>query len=463
MIKKISFLKSTVLYFVGVFGSKVVLFILLPLYSFYLSKEELGEFDLILVSVTLFTPLVTIQLADSVYRHLLDTTNISTQKIIISTALKVILIGLVIFTILLKLLNFFFEYNGYLAFILVLFSSCFYVFFQQVIRGLGHNKWYAIMGLVNTILTISLSAIFVIVLDKSVAGILIAFFISQMASVFLILYFKKLYKFTSLNRFDKQIAKKLIKYSWPLLPNSISWWLIDLGNRYIILFFLNEEYNGIYAISARYAGIITLFNSIFLLTWQDYAISDIDSNTNNSVENASKMFNKFMVFELTAIIVLSSMASYIVEFTTDAQFHEASNYLPILLLSAGASSFCAFYGALYLKAKDTFKVFTSTIIGGIVNVVFSVLFINNLGLYSVAIGSLIGFSTTLIIRSNHYKLNINYKIFTFCLLFYCLVLLFRYFVNLDNFYSVLVVILCVILFLVLNRKQLILLKGKILS
>ncbi len=458
MAQRISFLSSTLAYSLGIFGSKVVLFALVPIYSFFLNKDELGEYDLVLISITLLTPLITIQLADAVYRHMLTEEERDAKKIIVSSGLKVVLMGYGAFLVLALGINFFFEYESILEFLLLQLSSCLFIFFQQLTRGLGKNKLYAYMGLLSAVFVIAFSAIYLIYFESGIKGILLALFFAQSLAVILVVLFGRIYQYIGLGTYSKVMAKELISYSWPLLPNAISWWLIDLGNRFIILFFLSEAFNGIYAIAARYAGIIALFNSIFILTWQDYTISDKEEEA-QSTENASKIFNQFMVFELSAIIVLTSIAKYIIFYTTDEKFHEASNYLPILFLSAGFSAFCAYYGAFYLKNKNTIGVFITTIAGGVVNVIISMSFIKFFGLYAVAIGSLCGFATTLVMRMNHFKIRINYKMLGICLVVYFFVLYIQY---LDFLYlSLGIMFFSVILFLFLNKNLFLFLKSKI--
>lgn len=225
---------------------------------------------------------------------------------------------------------------------------------------------------------------------------------------------------------NKQILLNLLKYSWPLLPNAISWWLIDLGNRFIILIYLNEAYNGIYAVSARLAGIIALINSVFILSWQDYAISQLKNDT-DLISQGSVIFKKYLTLELTAVIFLTSISNYIVRFTTNNEYAEAANYLPLLLFSAALSAFCAFFGALYLREKNTVGVFTTTLVGGLVNIILSILLIKPIGLFGVAIGSIFGFLTTLVIRYSIFKIRLDvFRIIAF-LLFYGLVLIVQYY------------------------------------
>ena len=458
MEKASKFLKSTVFYSIGVLGSKVVFFALVPIYSFFLNTDELGEYDLILISITLLTPLITIQLSDAVYRFLLQKKDRKDKEKVISTGLLSILFGYLIFVFASLIINSFIQYQYFLEFILLQLTFCLYFFFQQVTRGLGTNKWYAFMGLINSFLVIILSVIFVGIFEMRIRGILLTLLASQFIAIVFAVFYGKIHYYLKVNSFDRKIAKSLIHYSWPLLPNAISWWLIDLGNRYIILFFLSEEFNGIYAIAARYAGIIAIFNSIFILTWQDYAISD-SKNKNSSKNSASKIFKYFMIFELSLIIVLTSLSKYIVELSTNEEFHTASNYLPILFLSAGFSAFCAYFGAFYLKQKRTLGVFTTTLIGGIVNIIISVLFIKEVGLYAPAIGSLIGFIVTFILRMNTFNLDINFKYLFLLLSIYILVLLMQY--SSYLFVSIPLIIMTIVFFTFINKKLFVSLISKV--
>lgn len=447
MLKINSFIKSSVFYSFGILGSKAVLFVIVPFLSFYLEQSQLGQYDLILVSITFLTPLITIQISDGVYRFLLEVEEEKTHKKIVSTALGVLLLCYAIFAIIASVLNLWIDYAYFYEFIILQLTSCLYVFTQQLFRGLKNNKWYGIMGAINTLLILSLTVLFIVVLQQGVRGLLIVLIITQIITIILALLFSKISFGVSLYSINRVEAKRLIVYSWPLLPNALSWWLIDLGNRYIILIFLNEQYNGVYAIAARYAGIVAIVNSVFILTWQDYVIST-DKNSTNF--NLSKAFNRFIILELSLIISLSTLSKTIVQFTTPNSYHDAGNYLSILLMSTGLSAFCAFLGAVYLKQKNTKGIFATTIIGALVNIVFSIIFIKSLELYAVAIGSLLGFLITLCLRLSYFKIQVNYQKLFFLLVVFCVIFTIQ-FVYYSTTLSFLLFIIVSVLFLVSNK------------
>ena len=408
-------------YAVGTFGSKVIYFLLVPFYSFFLSKSELGFYDLILASLTILTPIITIQISDAVYRELHDPANETLKSAkAFSSGFLVILIGLLVFACVAFFINKFFVSKNFYELILIQSSFTFYIFFQQSLRGLALNREYAIMGTINASLLIFFSIVLIYFFTIELNNIVLAIACAQTISITYSVYKINFFKLFNIKNISKTKINELLNYSFPLLPNTLSWWLIDLGSRYVILLFIGIEENGLYAIAARYAGIIALVNSIFILSWQDYVInskSNILSNTNHF----SSYLNLFIAFQIGLVILLTSFSNELIYFTTPASFHNAAKYLPILLISSAFASFCGFYGAFYLKEKRTRKIFSTTFIGSIINITFCIALINYLGLYAVAAASFVGFLITFLLRFRDFDLKVDVISFAFLLLAYSIV------------------------------------------
>ena len=419
-------------YAVGTFGSKVIYFLLVPFYSFFLSKSDLGLYDIILASLTILTPIITIQVSDAVYRELHDPTKQSLKSAkAFSSGLSVIFFGLLIFVFIAFVFYNLFANKIFYELVLIQSSFTLYIFFQQSLRGLSLNKEYALMGTMNAFLLILFSIIFIYFSIIELRNIILAIACAQFISIIFAIYKINFFKLFEIKNISKAKVHELINYSFPLLPNTLSWWLIDLGSRYIILLFIGIEENGLYAVAARYAGIIALVNSIFILSWQDYVInskSKISLNTNYF----SSYLNFFIAFQIGLVILLTSFSNELIYFTTSADFHNAAKYLPILLISSAFASFCGFYGAFYLKEKSTKKIFTTTLIGSIINIAFCIVFINYLGLYAVAVASFVGFLITFLLRSRDFELKVDVKNFAFLLLGYILVFYITQFTESTN-------------------------------
>ena len=65
-------LKNTGLLTISNFASKVLVFLLVPLYTSVLSTEEYGIYDLIVSTVSLLYPLLTLNIVDAVMRFTMD-------------------------------------------------------------------------------------------------------------------------------------------------------------------------------------------------------------------------------------------------------------------------------------------------------------------------------------------------------------------------------------------------------
>lgn len=444
--------KNTLIYAVGNFGSKILSFLLLPLYSFYLSAQDFGIYDLVIATVALLIPFTTAQISDATYRWLLDAKEDRyKQSVIISSSLAVIIVFSGAFYALyyIALIFIHHKYTGYFA--AVLLFSFYLPFFQQVVRGLGKNKHYAIAGIINTFLVLTSNICFLVFFKFGLQSLFIASIISNVLTIVFIIVSAKIQRLISAHNIDIQEIKKMLAYSWPLIPNSISWWLINIADKYIILYILNIEANGIYAVSSRFPAIISLFNSIFLMAWQDHGITATENS--DSKKFFSKTFDMFITFELTLVIFLISISQYLVKYLINFKFYESYKYMPMLYIGVAYSAFAAYIGVGYQRAKATKDIFKTTLIGGLINVSISVLLLKRIGLYAPALGTFVSFLVIYVIRkyqtNKFFSIEVNnYKLvgLTAVAIFYS----FEYSIN-DISYRIASIVVALIFFIFLNR------------
>ena len=95
--KSNSLLKNTLLYSIGNLASKGLSFILVFFTTFYLSREDVGVFDLFLTTISLLTPIVTLQLTDAVLRWLIENNQFENKARVLTTSSLILLISIFIF------------------------------------------------------------------------------------------------------------------------------------------------------------------------------------------------------------------------------------------------------------------------------------------------------------------------------------------------------------------------------
>lgn len=78
------------------FSSKILVFLLVPLYTSVLSTTEYGTYDFIISTVGLLYPILTLNIADAVMRFTMDETYSS--KKVISVGIKYVSISFIIMT-----------------------------------------------------------------------------------------------------------------------------------------------------------------------------------------------------------------------------------------------------------------------------------------------------------------------------------------------------------------------------
>jgi O-antigen/teichoic acid export membrane protein len=448
-----SLLSLTILYTVGNLSSRVISFVLVFFTTFYLSKEDVGAYDLILITLSLISPFVTFQLTDAALRWLLDNDEEENSKKVFSTITVIFAVSHIVLYALMFIYNYFFAIKYFnLLFTLVLFQSI-YLFLLQCIRGLGKDKMYVGVGLINTFIYVSLAILALAVFNFKVEGLLYASIIAGLVTSLILLFLGKLYTLWDSKTVTVEFSKTLLHYSVPLIPNSLSWWAISSANRYIILLYLGAAANGIFAIAYKLPTILLMFVNIFYLAWQEKSILSYEREDRD--EYYTTVLKKYIriLFSISILIVATNKIalSYIVS----KEFFEAWQYTPLLLLSIILSSIAGFYGTGYLSAKKTRGALTSSLFGGIATVGLSFLLIPRFGLFGASFAIVIGYLVLLIIRIIHMK-NIFSIIFPYKLVIMMSFLLILVSVlNYGSKYVLLVnVLLAIISLAYINKREL---------
>jgi len=410
--RKRKLLSDTILYTVGEFGSKTISFFLVPFYTRYLTTAEYGIMDFINTTKSLILPMIYFQIVASVYRFLLDQDENNPYEVI-STAfyfsLSMILVSSIIFLTIHSYFNLDIEYIYLimLMFIVTLFSGL----FKEILRGLNKIKLYSFSGIIITFITALLNVYFIGFLDMSYNGMILATTFSLGFIILFIVLFGKIYKYLSFNYFRKKILVNMLKYSLPLLPNVINWWIMNVSDRYLIRYFLGFNSLGIYAIANKFASILFLVNSIFYKSWQTSAITEYESISRD--EYYTEIFNYLMKFQLLLVLIITISIKYLMIFLVGASFISAWQYVPFLLLGAMFYSFSMFYGTGYLSSKNTMAAFWTTIIGAIINIALNLLLISRIGIIAAAISTFIAYLSLWILRikttQKYFSISIEYS------------------------------------------------------
>lgn len=413
MNKEKQLFKNTAIVSLGKICTQLITFFLLPLYTAVLSTEEYGIVDLLNTFVSLFIPIVLLQIEQAVFRYLLDARNNEKEqkKIITNTFiffLYQIIIYLTVFFIAANWIN-----NTYKYFLVInLIATACTSILLQIARGLGDNMKYAVGSFLSGATTVILNVIFIVVFKWGAYGILIATFIGNIVCTFYLLISKKIIKYISFKQKDKELLKQMLKYSVPLVPNMLSWWIVNASDRMIISIVLGIAANGIYSASNKFSAVISTLYSVFNLTWTESASLHIDEKDKDSF--FSEIFNFIVRFFGSICLVVVASMPFVFSILINEKFGEAYYQIPILMIATMFNILVSFLGSIYVAKKLTKEIAKTSILAAIINLTTNLLLIKFIGLYAASISTTVAYFSMFVYRyidsKKYIKLNISRKL-----------------------------------------------------
>ncbi len=403
--------KNTVIYAIGNLLSKCLSFVLLPFYTAYFTTSDYGYFDFITTTVALVIPIVTFDICDGMYRFLLDVDSDEERHKIITNALIILILNLVVSNFTYILFIHFVKIQFGLAILIMTDISVIYTIWAQIARGYKKNVEYSISGVLVTFIMLFLNIVLVLFTNLRVEALILATLISNFIVLIYLEYKLRVLCSVKIRMEDTKLIKKLIKYSCPLIANLISWWVMNVSDRFILKYFMGMSANGIYAIANKFPTMFVMFSTIFNLAWQESAITEYESKDRDNFY--TKMFNAYMIFGFTACILLIAFTKLIMIFMINKRFGVAWRYVPFLYLGALFSAFSSFYGVGYQSSKKTKGAFCTSILGAIFNIVFNIFMVPILGIQAASLSTMLAFLIMWIARiyetRKYFKIDLNKK------------------------------------------------------
>ena len=455
-------LSNTLILSIGTFSSKLLVYFLMPLYTAILSKEQYGTADLITNAANLLIPFCCIGITHGVFRFAAD--NEENHKTILSSGVSVLLISSVIFLLFSPFISFIpsFENHAWLiAFYVV--SSNFHTLVKEYIRARGRMKLYAVQSILGTALTIAFNLLFLIPMKLGVTGYVLSVAVADaLGTVFLIVY-AKIYKDFSFKLVSKIKVKEMLKYSLPMMPTTVIWWITNVSDRFMVSYMCGLGENGLYSAAYKIPTVIALVAGVFNEAWQLSAISE--SKDREEVSNFfAEIFERYQ-----AILVLG--CSFLIPFTPlatrillDDSYFTAWTFMPVLLIATVFSSLVTFIGTIYTVKKRTTMSLITAAVGAGLNVILNLLLIPKMGAQGAAIATAFSYFAVFALRAIHSKSFMPFNLNTWRLVLNTLIVLAQiFFMVLALPYNILAQIILVATICILNANSIISVVKKVLK
>lgn len=445
--------KLTIYYTVGNLTSRVIRFALFFVYTFFLTKADLGFFDLITNTITLITPVLALQLYDAILRWNISDSSEDALKRVATVSMFVVLFCLLVFTLIYGIIaaSVKLEYAG-LIYISIIVQTIYPVVLQFA-RGCGKNLVYTISGVLFTIVFAAGTIIILTVFKLKVEGLLIANIIATLIAILYLTIKLNYFKYLVPSYFNKETAREMLRYSMPLIPNTISWWAISTADRYIILYYLGISFNGMFAVATKFPSMLLMMHSIFNMAWQEKAMRTYHSEYRD--EYYTSILDKYFTFFFCGIMVAIAVTKPLFSIAIQAAYYDAWKLMPLMYLAIGYQALASFYGSGYLSSKKTSGALTTTIVGVVVSVASNFLLIPLLGLIGASFSFFAGFFIMFIMRVYQTRryFSIKFPIKKFIILNVLVVLISLTTISENMYVLGGNVVLALLIFIVFNKKN----------
>ena len=391
------FVKDIGIYAIGNIGSKIITFLMVPMYTHYIDKSDFGYYDICLTWCLLLMPFVTLQLRDGAFRFLLDCDSHTRRQRIVTfvsrTMISTTVLSCIITAALALLTNI--QYLGYALGMLLAMS--FQEVYSQVFRGLRNNRAFVTVGILSSLGICLFSIFFVVHLGWGIKGIFLANILARVLALVIVeARVRLITRYIRWSISSREVAYDILRYTLPLLPGSLCWWLTGSSDRLFITHFLGLDANGVYAVATRFTGIIYTLAVIYYQAWQETAI--LQYNSPDRDRFFSRMFSSYITLLGLILVGYVFMLKVNYGWLVAEQYQESLNYIYPLGLSAVIFAAAAFFDMGYQCAKDTKRTLPAIMLSAAINVVLNFLLIKPLGVYGAIVTQLVTYLVLFIYR-----------------------------------------------------------------
>lgn len=379
---------NTLVFAIGTFGSKFILFFMVPLYTNILTTSEYGTADLIQTIASLLVPLFSIMIQDAVLRFgLSENTN---KKSVLKNALLISLIGAIIAIMVIPILRLYTpvcEWTGYLYGILI--TNMLANVLLSYVKATNRNKLYSVCGVLSTFILAGLNVVFLLFFNMGIEGYLLSIIFSQIFSCIFLFIGAKVFKDLNGARFDSMLLKEMILYSFPLIANNLSWWILNSSDKLMVEYYCGVGDLGLYTAASKIPALISVINTVFLQAWTISSIKDYEKEKDTTFFENIFSFYSLAMIGVTSVVLL--VIRNLMHVYVGVEYQDSWRFVPFLLFGTVFYGFSLFFGTIYSAAKKNVYIALSTAVSAFVNIIINLILLPRVGVIAAAVSTALSY------------------------------------------------------------------------
>lgn len=258
------------------------------------------------------------------------------------------------------------------------------------------NMWFRVrrkpvqavsFNLTISLLTIALNILFVLKLRVGIPGIYYSVCITSFIALAITIFILRDYisiKFINLTE-----LRKMIKFSLPLVPTGLIFWVMGSATPYFINFLMHSKAEiGLYQIGSNGASLLGLGTFAFFQAFTAYALSI--AHEENAKNVYAKILEYYIYIGMTCALLLGLLAKFILHIFTNEKYIPAYTVMGILAFNVIIAGVVQIVSLANLLAKNNNPIAKSAMYSVIVTVIGYFTLIPLVGKEGAAISVLLG-------------------------------------------------------------------------
>ena len=337
--KEIKFLLThSSIYGLGSVVSRIVAFILLPLYTRYLTPTDYGVLETIDISSGIIGIVGTVGIAMALSRFYYESEEMEERNTVVSTTYITYSVIACLFIPLLyymsdPLAKIFFSSEHYSHFFRISFASLLLGGMIDIgmmyLRLIKKSPIFITITITRLTLLIFFNIIFIVYFKMGILGILYSSLIVR--SLYALIITGSILWKTKV-RISLKLSCNMLKYSLPIIPSNLANTLVKQSDKYFVLYFISIADMGIYSLALK------LGNAVHNLLTIPFNMAYIPRRfeimkRHEAKETYAKVFTYYIFFVVYVGLAISIFIPEILELLVTSKFFRAGRFVPLVVFS----------------------------------------------------------------------------------------------------------------------------------
>lgn len=435
------FFKHSSIYAIGNIFNRIGAFILLPVYTNYLTVAEYGIIEIFYVISSVISGFLAVGLAHATLRFYFEYKELHDKHAVVSTNLigsfGISIVGSLIVAVMASTItahfigNTDFTYGIYIILITLVFEISSQICLAYI-RAIEYSILFVAVSIAKLLIQVGINSYLVVVEHAGINGVLLGNMITVIVGWLVLAIFT--FRHCGI-KFHLEKFIPVIKYSLPFLLSTIIGLVSTNIDKIMLNYLVSLEVLGLYALALKFSMIIEqLIGEPFSRSYGAFRYTIMHDNHAASIQ--ASIVKYLFIFTMALSLSMSYFVDDILHIMSAKEYWPAASIVPIVIIASiiRIMTYPAQSGILF--AKETKYFFYFTFVAAVVGVISSFVFIKLFGLVGACIGVIVTELSVLLmthrISQRYFKVDYDYR----AMMYVIVVTVLFYFISLidiDNF------------------------------